>query len=219
MISEAYLMDCMEFMATIPDKWFDLAVVDPEYGIKASEMTMGSGKHKFKKGKKWDNKIPDKSYFTELFRISKNQIIWGDNYFSEYLKPTPHWLVWDKKNPNLSFAEGELAWVSNGKLLRIFKHYSAQVEVGGKIHPTEKPIKLYSWIYANYLPQGGKVFDSHAGSNNNRIAADMAGNIDYYSTEIDPDYFNDAEKRWREYKAQAVLTFPERIDPVQSELF
>ena len=212
-------MDCMEYMATIPDKWFDLCLCDPEYGIGAGEMTMGSGKHKFKKGKKWDNSIPDKNYFTELFRISKNQIVWGGNYFSEHLPPSPHWIIWDKRNPNLSFAEAELAWVRNGNLIRIIKHYSARVENGGKIHPTQKAIRIYSWIYHNYLPNGGKVFDSHAGSNNNRIAADMAGNIDYYSTEIDPEYFNDAEKRWREYKAQAVLTFPERIEPEQTALF
>jgi len=216
MISEAYLMDCLQYMATVPDKWFDLAVVDPPYGIcMNANMGLRKGGKKRHKAVKWDSAIPTADYFTELFRVSRNQIIWGGNYFP--LPPTKHFIFWDKKNPEgMSFSDGEMGWTSYDRAIRKFTHGAV---TNDKIHPTAKPIKLYSWIYANYLPQGGKVFDSHAGSNNNRIAADMAGNIDYYSTEIDPDYFNDAEKRWREYKAQAVLTFPERIDPVQSALF
>ena len=197
--------DCMELMARYPDGYFSLAVVDPPYGIGAGEMTMGSGKHKFTKDKKWDSGIPKVDYFTELFRVSKNQIVWGGNYFTEHLPPTPHWLLWDKQNPNLSFAEGELAWARKGKNLRIFKHYSAQVEEGGKIHPTQKPIKLYDWIYKNYLPDGGKVLDTHLGSGSNRIAADRAGNIDFIACELDKDYFEAQEKRFAEYKSQLKL--------------
>ena len=99
--TKVFNMDCMEAMRNTPDKYYDLAVVDPPYGINAGKMTMGSGKHKFAKGKDWDSSTPNEVYFNELFRVSKNQIIWGGNYFTEYLKPTPHWIVWDKKNPNL----------------------------------------------------------------------------------------------------------------------
>jgi site-specific DNA-methyltransferase (adenine-specific) len=195
----------MEYMAMVPDKYFDLAVVDPPYGIDAGKMTMGSGKHVFKKGKDWDSSAPNCEYFKELFRVSKNQVIWGGNYFTDKLPITQHWIVWDKKNPNLSFAEGELAWVRHGNNLRIFQHYSAMVENGGKIHPTQKPSRLYQWIYTNYLPQGGKVLDTHLGSGSNRIAADKMGNIEFGGCELDKDYYEAQEKRWADYKKQLKL--------------
>lgn len=219
MISEAKLMDCMEYTKTVPDKWFDLAVVDPPYGI-------GAAKEKPHNGwadwgiKQWDNESTNAEYFTELIRVSSHQVIWGANHFiSKMPFDSSCWLIWDKGQRDFSLADGEMAWTSFGKAMRIFTHARAKALQEGKIHPTQKPIKLYSWIYANYLPQGGKVFDSHLGSGSNRIAADKAGNIDFYATEIDADYFNAQEKRWREYKAQAVIAFPDRIDPVQSALF
>jgi site-specific DNA-methyltransferase (adenine-specific) len=202
--STVYLMDCVEAMKQMPDDAFCLSVVDPPYGINAGKMTMGSGKHKFSKDKDWDSAIPSAEYFTELFRVSENQIVWGGNYFTEYLPPTPHWLVWDKKNPNLSFAEGELAWVRKGKNLRIFQHYSAMVEEGGKIHPTQKPVRLYDWILQNYAKQNDFILDTHLGSGSSRIAAYKSG-FNFVGFEIDSDYFNAQEKRFNDFKSQLRL--------------
>jgi site-specific DNA-methyltransferase (adenine-specific) len=195
---------CIEVMKRYPDKHFDLAVVDPPYGINAGKMTMGSGKHKFSKDKDWDSAIPSVDYFTELFRVSQNQIVWGGNYFTEHLPPTPHWLVWDKKNPNLSFAEGELAWVQKGKNLRIFQHYSAMVEDGGKVHPTQKPVRLYDWIFKNYATEGMTILDTHLGSQSSRIAAYKHG-LDFTGCEIDKEYFDSGCKRFEQFKAQLTL--------------
>lgn len=191
-------------MRKMPDNCFDLAIVDPPYGINAGTMTMGSGKHKFSKNKKWDSDIPTKEYFEQLLRISKNQIIWGGNYFTEYLNPSLHWIVWDKRNPNLSFAEGELAWVNNGKLLRIFKHYSAMVENGGKIHPTQKPVAIYKWLLKNYAKPGDKILDTHGGSMSSVIAClDGGFQIDCY--EIDKEYFDAAKIRIENHLKQTNL--------------
>jgi len=195
----------MEYMKGCKDNQFDLAIVDPPYGIGASEMTMGSGKHKFTKGKRWDSQLPNGEYFDELFRVSNNQIIWGGNYFSAYLKPTPHWAVWDKLNPNLSFAEGELAWINKGKNLRIFKHYSAIADTyGGKIHPTSKPVKLYEWLLQNYAKEGQTILDTHLGSGSIAIACDKMG-FDLVGCEIDEDYYNGAMKRLKEHQSQMRL--------------
>lgn len=112
--------DNMLLMARYPDNYFDLAIVDPPYGIDAGKMTMGSGKHNFKKGKDWDNSIPNNDYFNELFRVSKNQIVWGGNYFP--LPLNNNWIIWDKLNPNLSFSEAEMAWCSIKKNIRILKN-------------------------------------------------------------------------------------------------
>lgn len=186
--------DNMELMKRYPDKYFDLAIVDPPYGIKASGMTMGSGNHKFKKNKNWDDGIPSSEYFKELFRVSKNQIIWGGNYFTEFLPPTPHWLVWDKKNPNLSFAEGELAWVGNGDNLRIFQKYSARVEEGGKIHPTQKFVDLYKWQIKRYSKEGDKILDTHLGSGSIAIACHELKR-ELVACELDSEYYNNAISR------------------------
>ena len=189
-----YQRDCLEAMKEMPDNSYELAIVDPPYGIKASKMTMGSGKHKFKKNKNWDNEIPSPNYFKELFRISKNQIIWGGNYFTDFLPPSKNWLVWNKKNPNLSFAEGELAWVRDGKLLRIFNWYSARVENGGKIHPTQKPVRLYEWLLDNYAKEGGSI----------ALACHNRGySLDAY--EIDEEYYNAAADRLRIHQSQLTI--------------
>ena len=229
----------MDYMATIPDKWFDLAVVDPPYGIGQpkqanlkgyngrpslgdriikNRLNGGSGKLKNRtlntSNCNWDDAIPTPEYFTELKRISQNQIIWGGNYFP--LPPTRCVICWDKVQPWENFSQIEIAWTSFDSPARLFRFDN---RIGGKIHPTAKPIALYQWIYNNYLPQGGKVIDTHLGSGSNRIAADKAGNIDFYATEIDKDYFDAQGKRWREYKAQAVIDFPETIETKQTELF
>ena len=217
MISEAYLMDCMEYLQTLPDNFADLALVDPPYGLGKSVVNSGGRFKRYEnKNGNWDLNTPPDFYFKELFRISKNQIIWGGNYF--LLPANKCFIIWDKGQPEgISFAMCEYAWCSFDSVAQIFRMRTQGQ--AGRDHPTAKPIKLYSWIYANYLPQGGKVIDTHLGSGSNRIAADKAGNIDFYATEIDADYFNAQEKRWRQYKAQAVLTFPERIEPEQIALF
>jgi len=202
--------DCMDILKQTPDNYYSLAIVDPPYGIKASKMTMGSGKHKFKKDKSWDNEIPNLEYWNELFRISENQIIWGGNYFTEFLPPSPHWLIWDKKNPNLSFAEAELAWVRNGNNCRIFQKYSALIENGGKIHPTQKPVDLYDWILTKYAKNGFKIIDTHLGSGSIAIAIDKANTLDkknlsFLGIELDKDYYDAACKRFLNYKKQFTL--------------
>ena len=204
MSNVVHLMDCMEGMNQFPDKYFELAIVDPPYGINAGTMTMGSGNHKFNKYKVWDNQIPDKAYFDELFRISKNQIIWGGNYFTEYLKPSNDWVIWDKMNPNLSFSEAELAWCSIKRNTRIVKHYSAMVEDNGKIHPTQKAVKLYKWLLRNYANPGDKILDTHVGSGSSRIAC-YDGGFDFTGYEIDADYHAAQEKRFQQHIAQLQL--------------
>jgi site-specific DNA-methyltransferase (adenine-specific) len=210
MESIAYNEDCMVGMARYPDKYFDLAVVDPPYGIGVNKMTLGNGKQKVYRGKNdWDNEPPPLEYFAELFRISQNQIVWGANHFiSRMPYDSSCWIFWDKGTGANDFSDGELAWTSFNKTVR--KYFKSWVGANAKdglkrIHPTQKPIQLYSWIYKNYLPEGGKVMDTHLGSGSNRIAADKAGNIDFVGFEIDKDYFEAQEKRWKQYKAQLTL--------------
>lgn len=214
MISQVTLGDCMDGMKQYPDKYFDLAVVDPPYGIgeskKMRENTISEKwKNPYKKKhspKEWDTNPPNIKYFFELFRISKNQIIWGANHFLP--KTSPCWIVWDKKNGDNDFADCELAWTSFKTSVRKFEwlwNGFQKQRPENRIHPTQKPVALYDWIYKNYLPNGGKVIDTHLGSGSNRIAADKAGNIDFYGWEIDKDYYEAQEKRWKEYKAQLTM--------------
>ena len=216
MKSEVFLMDCMELMKKYPDGYFDLAVVDPPYGIGEASGRESSrnkapnrAKTKVKYSiKNWDKSIPDSLYFNELMRVSKNQVIWGGNYFD--LAPTSCMLVWDKDNSG-DFADCELAWTSFKSAVRKFKfRWNGMLQEDMKdkefrIHPTQKPVALYDWIYKKYLPEGGKVLDTHLGSGSNRIAADKAGNIDFTACEIDQEYFNDQEKRFNQYKQQLRL--------------
>jgi len=195
--------DNMELMARYPDKYFDLAIVDPPYGINAGKMTMGSGKHNFTKGKDWDSSIPSDDYFNELFRVSKHQIIWGGNYFP--LPLNNNWLIWDKLNPNLSFSEAELAWCSINKNIRIFKRYSAMEDDDGKKqHPTQKPIKLYKWILDKYAKEGDKILDTHLGSGSIAIACHDYG-FDLTACELDKEYFEKAMQRLNNHMAQTKL--------------
>ena len=195
--------DNMALMARYPDNYFELAIVDPPYGINAGKMTMGSGKHKFKQGKDWDSEIPKEEYFNELFRVSKNQIIWGGNYFP--LPLNNNWLIWDKLNPNLSFSEAELAWCSINKNIRIFKRYSAMEDDDGKKqHPTQKPIKLYKWLLDKYAKQGDKILDTHLGSGSIAIACHDYG-FDLTACELDKEYFDKAMERINNHVAQQKL--------------
>jgi site-specific DNA-methyltransferase (adenine-specific) len=195
--------DNMQLMARYPDNYFDLAIVDPPYGINAGKMTMGSGKHNFKKGKDWDSSIPDDEYFKELFRVSKNQIIWGGNYFP--LPLNNNWVIWDKLNPNLSFSEAELAWCSINKNTRIFKRYSAMEDDDGKKqHPTQKPILLYKYCLERYANQGDKILDTHLGSGSIAIACHDYG-FELTACELDVEYYEKAIQRIKNHTNQQKL--------------
>ena len=208
--SEVFNEDCIAGMKRYHDKHFDLAVVDPPYGIDLANMNMGAGKSKKSskiqnrkwKPKDWDKETPTNEYFEQLFRISKNQIIWGGNYFD--LPPCKNYIIWDKEIPEgLSFADCEMAWTSFDKAPKMFR-YSAYLDKHDKFHPTQKPIKLYDWIYYNYAKQGDLILDTHMGSQSSRIAADKAG-LPYVGFEIDKDYFDQGCKRFDEYKSQLRL--------------
>ena len=197
-------MDCMELMKEFPDNHFDLAVVDPPYGIGVNSMNMGSRSFK-PTSKRWDDDIPSGEYFTELFRCSKNQIIWGGNYFP--LIPTKNWLIWDKGESmyGRGFAEGEMAWSSLDHNLRLKKIHPNQLD---RIHPTQKPVKLYEWILTDYAEEGFKLLDTHMGSGSIAIASHYA-NMHLTACELDEDYFKAACKRIKKETSQ--LTFDDWI--------
>ena len=195
--------DNMELMARYPDNYFDLAIVDPPYGIDAGKMTMGSGKHKFIKGKEWDSNIPTSEYFTELFRVSKNQIIWGGNYFP--LQLNNNWILWDKLNPNMSFSEAEMAWCSLNKNTRIFKRLSTLPDIDGpKMHITQKPVALYKWLLDKYAKEGDKILDTHLGSMSIAIACADYG-FELTGCELDKEYFDKGVQRIKNHVSQLKL--------------
>jgi len=212
----AYNADCMDIMKEYPDNYFDLAIVDPEYGIKASK------KNKYHSGaftqyipKDWDIERPSINYFNELFRISKNQIIWGANYFVDMLPISKNWIVWDKSQPlGISFSMHELAFcscegqavifrVSNGENGNrcIVKHKARAYK---RIHPTEKPPKLYKYCLQTFAKQGYKILDTHGGSMSHAIACHDLG-FDLTIIEKDTDYYNDAIKRLKFHQSQLKL--------------
>jgi len=228
--------DNMQFMADVPDKYYDLAIVDPPYGIGASKQSQSSSKMKGRKNsiikrsdlksKEWDNKIPSQKYFNELFRVSKEQIIWGGNYF-----PLPlinSWIVWNKLQVLETRSDGELAWTSFKRPLKIvpllqdgFKRgqnvgYNQPViynePFSGKqtIHPTQKPVALYEWLLSKYAKPNDKIIDTHGGSGSIAIAVDKANTLDKtnYSLdiiELDKDYFDASLNRFNQYKSQTTL--------------
>ena len=198
-ISEAYNMDCMEYMEQFPDNHFDLAIVDPPYGIDRNGMNMGNSVFN-KDNKLWDKNVPTWEYFSELIRVSKNQIIWGGNYFE--LPRSQYFAIWDKGDTmyGRDFAEAEYAWVFKGGT-RIFKKTPNQPE---RIHPTQKPVALYKWLLKNYAKEGDIILDTHLGSGSSRIAAWDMG-FDFYATELDADYFAAQEKRFNNFKMQTKL--------------
>jgi site-specific DNA-methyltransferase (adenine-specific) len=194
--------DNMQLMARYPDKYFDLAICDPPYGIGAGNMTLGKGKRKkFTQGKDWDNGIPTDEYFEELQRVSVNQIIWGGNYFD--LPPTKAFLIWDKINDDRDFAECEYAWTSFNSVARVHRQRPQNMD-GGKIHPTQKPIKLYKWLLDKYAKQGDKILDTHLGSGSIAIACHDYG-FDLTACELDKEYFDAAMKRINNHMAQTKL--------------
>ena len=209
MTSEVFNMDCIEGMKQYPDNYFDLAVVDPPYGISINE-NMGIKKGQIKRHKKkvlWDDEIPSDEYFIELKRISTNQIIWGGNYFPKIWEyGCKHFIFWDKKTPlGMSFSDGELAWTSFNKANRrvILRNSGNNVSIK-KIHPTQKPIELYDWIFRNYAQPTDKILDTHLGSGSSRIAAHKAG-LDFVGFELDKEYFDASVKRFEQYKLQLKL--------------
>lgn len=213
------LGDCMELMATFPDGHFDLAVVDPPYGIaylSSEENRSPNSKHRrsmakmVNSAKAWNHKKPDAAYFAELFRVSRNQIVWGANNYD--LPPSEYFCVWDKQQTVPNFASAEYAWVSmNWKMpAKVFRYqiHGAASADGDKIHPTQKPVALYKWIFANYAKPGMRVLDTHMGSGSIAIAAHYAG-IHLTACEIDADYFHAAKARIARETSQAELFSPE----------
>lgn len=197
----------MEVMATFKDKQFDLAIVDPPYGIDLANMNMGVGKSKKAskihnrkwKPKDWDKNTPTKEYFNMLFRVSKNQIIWGGNYFE--LPPCYGYVIWDKEIPKgLSFSDCEMAWHSFKKAPKMFK-YSAYLDKKSKVHPTQKPVKLYKWLLNKYAEKGETILDTHLGSGSIAIACYDLG-YDLTGIELDKEYYDAAVKRFNQHKAQ-----------------
>jgi site-specific DNA-methyltransferase (adenine-specific) len=192
-------IDCMEFMQGLPDKAYDLAIVDPPYGIGRNGMNMGNSV--FNKDKKtWDKNTPSKEFFTELFRVSKRQIIWGGNYFT--LPPSQYFAIWDKGETmyGRDFAECEYAWVSDGGT-RIYKKNPNQPE---RIHPTQKPVALYKWLLDKYAKPGDKILDTHGGSGSIAIAChDYKFDLDI--CELDKEYFDAMVKRYNQHAAQLTL--------------
>ena len=191
--------DNMEIMARYPDNYFELAIVDPPYGIGIET----SGTHfKKNKAKGWDNQTPNKDYFKELFRVSKNQIIWGGNYFFDELGNTKTFLIWDKKiAEEMSFAMCELAWTSFKNGAKIFKQTATQIE---RIHPTQKPVELYKWLLDKYAKQGDKILDTHLGSGSIAIACHDYG-FDLTACELDKEYFDKAIERITNHTSQQKL--------------
>jgi len=199
--------DNMELMARYEDNHFDLAIVDPPYGIRIQQ-SGGTPTHlgfKNYKKKEWDNEIPNKEYFKQLFRVSKNQIIWGGNYFVEHLsKGFMGWIVWDK-GQKLTMSDGELAYSSFNKALRIKVLNRCKIgEFGGNIHPTQKPVKLYEWLLMNYAKEGDKILDTHLGSGSIALACHNLG-YDLTACELDAEYYNAAMKRLKQHQQQLTM--------------
>ncbi len=199
--------DNMELMARYEDNYFDLAIVDPPYGIDLANMSMGLGntskaskaKNRKWKPKDWDNEIPTKEYFNELFRVSNNQIIWGGNYFD--LGVCGKFIIWDKEIPKgLSFSDCEYAWTSFNGANKIFR-YSAYKNKSEKFHPTQKPPTLYEYCLMNYAKEGDKILDTHLGSGSIAIACHNLG-FDLTACELDKDYYDTAMKRLKEHQSQ-----------------
>lgn len=197
--------DCMELMARYPDNYFDLAIVDPPYGIGYDGAKQSSGSHGGRKShdfKGWDKDIPDEEYFNELFRVSKNQIIWGANYMTKYLPPSMGWIVWRKDRGNFSSSDAELAYSSFNRALREFtKNPLVLVREGGTIHPTQKPVALYKWLLDKYAKEGDKILDTHLGSGSIAIACHDY-DFELTACELDKDYYAKSIERIKRHTNQ-----------------
>jgi site-specific DNA-methyltransferase (adenine-specific) len=209
-------------MRSIPDKFFDLCIADPPYGIGISgqkECFCKNPKHnrKFHTEKGWDKTIPSKSVFTEMHRVSKNLIIWGANYFLEYLNEAHKgWICWYKGQQGLTMSDCELAYSNFDTPTRVITINRCVLAKEGTIHPTQKPIALYSWLLDNYA-KGGKIFDPFLGSGSSRIAAYKKG-YDFYACERDKEYYDAQEERFRR-ECLGEVTSPSGIVITQQQLF
>jgi len=202
------LGDCMEGMATFADGYFDLAIVDPPYGIDIN--SSGRLGHYGGKGKTWDSQIPSAAYFAELRRVSRDQVIWGGNYFP--LPPSRCFLIWDKQQPEgVSFADAEFAWTSFDASAKTFRMRPQNADPE-RIHPTQKPVALYRWLLENYAKPGQRILDTHLGSGSIAIAAHYAG-VHLTACEIDPQYYADACDRIARETSQAELFSPQNNLP------
>jgi len=197
-------VDCIEYMRSCKDNAFDLAIVDPPYGITTWS---ASGNHSLSKEhidklKKWDS-LPSQEYFDELFRVSRAAIVWGGNHFLDYLGKSTTMIIWDKKNRDCHFSDAEIAWtnIKKGKVT-IFDKYTK--ESGGKIHPTQKPVILYDWLLHKYANKDSKILDTHLGSGSSAIAAYYFG-CDFVGCEIDEDYYIASKERLEKETKQTQL--------------
>lgn len=196
---ELHNADCMDVIARYPDGYFDLAIVDPPYGISKDgnkKTTGGNGGRKEHTKKHWDCKKgrPSGIYFAALQKKCSNQIIWGANYFCNFLQPSMGWVVWDK-GQRIDQSDGELAYTSFNRALRIFTMNRVELLKEGTIHPTQKPVELYKWLYANYAKPGMKILDTHLGSGSNAIAAYDMDMALFVGCELDADYYAAAKAR------------------------
>lgn len=220
-LNKIYNEDCLEAMKQMPDKYFDLAIIDPPYGLGQRTTSGGCKKNsntKFKedlKNKQWDNSTPTKEYFNELFRISKNQIIWGGNYFD--LPPTRTIICWDKMVYIQTMSQIEMAWTSFDSPARLVKINNTDKN---RFHPTQKPVALYEWLLNNYAKKGDKILDTHLGSASSIIACKKLG-FEYMGFELDKDYFNKAKERIEKFESQENLfgILNEIEKPKQESLF
>lgn len=201
--------DNMQLMARYPDNYFELAIVDPPYGlgIDGQKKSINKNpKHNRKEHtkKSWDIATPSENYFNELKRVSKNQIIWGGNYFTEYLKPTKAWIFWYKGQNDLTMSDGEMAWTSFESVTRQIEINRAQLIKQNTFHPTEKPYKLYKWLLDKYAKQGDKILDTHLGSGSIAIACHDYG-FDLTACELDAEYYEKAIQRIKNHTNQQKL--------------
>ena len=208
--SVVYNEDCVVALKRFSDDYFDLAIVDPPYGIGAGSVNFQSGTRKkpskFHKQNDWDTSIPAPEYWEQLFRVSKNQIVWGGNYMTDFLPPSRCWIFWDKGTGDNSYADGELAWTSFDKVVKKFSKFWSGRNAKEKfdidrIHPTQKPIQLYEWIIKEFMSEGNLILDTHLGSGGSRIAAHKAGK-QFVGFEIDKDYYEAQEKRFKDFVSQ-----------------
>jgi len=205
--------DNMELMKRYPDNYFDLAIVDPPYGIGIDKaMNANKGKQGFKqyKATDWDSNTPTQEYFNELFRISKNQIIWGANYMIDKIKkPSQGWLIWNKVQRDFTMSDAEIAWSSFDRTIRCFDlsrggAMGCNNKTGGKLHPTQKPVKLYKWILSHYAKEGDKILDTHLGSGSIALACHNLG-FDLVGCELDTEYYDAACKRLKRHQQQLTM--------------
>ena len=203
--SVVYNEDCVEGLKRFDDNYFDLAIVDPPYGIGASSVKFINGTSKtvkpYYKENCWDTERPTEEYFNELKRVSKNQIVWGGNYFADYLGAFRCFICWDKTIHGNSYADCELAWTSFDKVARYYRKNIAQVNSEGRIHPTQKPITLYDFVLKEFAEEGNLILDTHVGSGSSRIACAKAG-LNFTGFEIDKDHYETQEKRFKDFVSQ-----------------